>query len=270
MKRSGFSLVEALIAIALVLAVSAIAWPALSGYAREQTLRETAYRMTRELDAQLYDAERRGVAVAVFLEAPAVGNARLVAHRLTRETLVPVIVSRSEDAEAGGDGPGAGFADDRGTDPGLGDDDEESVARTLMTLPPRVVVRRPGDLQRDDAVMEMRPERGGGFGGGEMMLLADMDAPMFDPEPVDRRWLVAVYLPDGTAVPGTGVELALGRLPAVRVVVEPGLGKARAREAPRGGAIEEGMDEAFGAGADENAGGPPARSAAGGDARGGR
>lgn len=230
-RRAGFTLTETLIAIAIVVVVAAIAWPNLLGYAREQTLRESAYRITRELDAQRNEAERRGVAIAVFVEVPARGTgavASVVAQRLEPSDLGVVF--------AGRDGAMPDETDDMsgpmpnsmpGSMPSGISDDERSAERRLLELSRQLTVRQPGELARDPEPIEQRSRPGG------MMLMADPEAGMLDAEPTDRRWLIAVYLPDGTVVPGTGLELTLGRLGPVRVAVEAGLGRARATEPAR-------------------------------------
>lgn len=213
----GFTLTEILIAIAIVVMVASIAWPNLLGYAREQTLRESAYRITRELDAQRNEAERRGVPIAVFVNVPARGTASVLAQRLEPGELRVIFAApdewpRPDSADAPTDEP-SGFQND-----------EPTPESRLFELSRQLTVRQPGELTQDPEPIEQRTRPGG------MMLMADPESAMIDAEPTDRRWLVAVYLPDGTVVPGTGLELTLGRLGPLRVAVEAGLGRARATE----------------------------------------
>jgi prepilin-type N-terminal cleavage/methylation domain-containing protein len=264
-RRCAFTLTEVLICVAILAAIAAIAWPSLLGYAKEQTLRESAYRLTRELDALASEAERRGVAIAVSIDVPVGSAASLRTEYLDPSDMGAVIAARDESnndaatslasgsstpstqASAGRrPGRSSGRNGAAGSAGGNSARDEQPLPSRPIELPRGLTVRQPGELASGRATARQRPA---GTGVSSMMLMADPDEGMADLPQADRRWLVAIYLPDGSVVPGTGVELTLGRLGPVRVSVEPALGRARATEPARDPMLQQRDSTTIGAGA---------------------
>lgn len=215
----AFTLTEVLICLAIITLIAAVAWPAMLSYAREQTLRESAYRITRELDALRNDAERRSVALAAYIEVPAQGAATITVEQLDPSNLAAVVTARNQ---AGS--PGDSTASFSSESASATDTPADTQARRLYELSSALTIRQPGELSRSTIPSRQRQTT------ASMTLLADPDEGMNTIAATDRRWLLAVYLPDGTVVPSVGIELALGNLGPLHILIEPALGKARAVE----------------------------------------
>lgn len=251
MRRRGFTLIEVVLVLTLLVALGAIVLPAVGTLLGPTLFEETVERVRAELLLARADAQRDGVVVRVTAEP--VGRAE------SREDLSWRVVSRRVDLFArppeGGDGSILGA----GEDAPLGGDEELAAGALLLALPRGVRFAEPGD-EPGSQIEDGRPEASERATEPPAMEQEEEEsAAALDAEP--RPIVLAIFMPDGSALASTETLLvgSDGRRATLSVSRWSGrvsVGAIRTLAAPspddaaRGEAAEEGAETPPGPGAE--------------------
>lgn len=222
MRRTGFTLLELAVVLTLLVALAALALPAVRSLTGAVLLDEAAERVRAELLIARAEAQREGLPVRVWAERVENGGWRVLSRRLSVSEDVVTLDAGSLLLPE----PRAGAAAGNPADPSL-------AGRVLVTLPSGVRIALP------EAGMEMGMGVGSVAGADDALPLPFADEEPTPEEPEERRLELAVFLPDGSAMESRSLDVVDPDGERRRLVISRWSGLARVeRVGPPGGEAE--------------------------------